>query len=261
MVVRELWLELSNSRFEPVAFELAFGDDAELPAIPIEGKRMSAKLRGFVDRVDAWQDGGRNYFRVVDYKTGKKDFDYCDVFNGLGLQMLLYLFALEAEGEAVLGKNPIAAGVQYFSARSPLLTADGRLTDADAEARRGKEWKRKGLVLEHEDVLSAMEPEGSPQRLSCKRSKDGKLSGDLADRDQFKMLKAYILGTLESMVDEIASGNVTPDPYTRGSAHNACAYCPYKPVCNPATVEGRRNYKAMSAQRFWEEVEKETSHG
>ena len=28
---------------------------------------------------------------MMDYKTGRKDFDYCDVFNGVGLQLLLYL--------------------------------------------------------------------------------------------------------------------------------------------------------------------------
>ena len=73
---------------------------------------MEARLRGFVDRVDAWCDGFRKFFRVVDYKTGKKDFDYCDVYNGVGLQMLLYLFALERSGENAVGQHATAAGVQ-----------------------------------------------------------------------------------------------------------------------------------------------------
>ena len=36
------------------------------------------------------------YFRVVDYKTGKKSFDYCDVFNGVGLHaraIVIIIFA------------------------------------------------------------------------------------------------------------------------------------------------------------------------
>ena len=59
------------------------------------------------------------------------------------------------------------------------------------------------------------------------------------------------------MVDDIAQGNVTPNPYTRGTAHNACAYCPYGPICHESTVEGRRNYKTVEAKDFWEEVTKE----
>lgn len=257
MVVRELWEELEQSRFAPVGFEVAFGGSGEVDAIPIPGRKMDAILRGFVDRVDAWRENGQNYFRVVDYKTGKKDFDYCDVFNGYGLQMLLYLFALEDQGACILGNKPVPAGVQYFPARVPVLSADGQLSDEDAEHLREKTWKRKGLLLKDEQILEAMEPGDKPKRLSYSRKKDGSVSGDIADREQFSLLKRYVFGTLGKMVDDIASGNVEPNPYTRGNSHDACAFCPYGPVCHPADVAGRRNYKAMSAQRFWEEMEKE----
>jgi len=262
MVVEELWNEFQNSSFTPVDFEVAFGEQAQLPAIQIPGEQMQAQLRGFVDRVDAWQEDGRNYFRVVDYKTGKKDFDYCDIFNGLGLQMLLYLFTLEAEGECLLGRDPIPAGVQYFPARVPILSADGNLSNEEADLERQPMWKRKGLILGDDDVLYAMENTDSPTRLSCRRKKDGTVIGDIASREQFKLLSKYIFHLLGKMVDEIASGNVTPNPYTRGSSHNACRFCPYGAVCHAATVEDRRNYKIMSSQRFWDEITKEMSkHG
>lgn len=257
MIVRELWQELHTSLFAPVGFEVGFGEGKSMPAVPIDGTLMHAQLRGFVDRVDSWKGSGNNYFRVVDYKTGRKDFDYCDVFNGLGLQMLLYMFALEQGGDRVIGAHPIPAGVQYFSARSPLLSTAGRLSDGDALLERGKKWKRKGLVLLNDDVLNAMEPEGSLPRLSCKRNKDGELSGDLADREQFRMLRSYLFRLLGSMVDEIASGKVEPNPYTRGKAHNACTYCPYQAICHAETVLGRRNYKSMSAEEFWQSIRKE----
>ena len=249
MVVAELWQELKNARFEPQDFELQFGQGGKMDAIAIENPAMPASLRGFVDRVDIWNEDGRNYFRVVDYKTGKKDFDYCDVFNGVGLQMLLYLFALEQGGYGT------AAGVQYFPARVPLLSAEGKLTDEEAQAQRLKEWKRKGLLLKDEAVLDAMDPEGW-QRLCAVKKKDGTVTGDLADREQLKLLRAYIFHTLGKMVEDIASGQVAANPYTRGTSHDACSFCPYGSICHQATVEGRRNYKAMEPDRFWEEVER-----
>ena len=262
MVVEELWNELQTSSFVPVDFEVAFGDYKQLPAITIPATRMSASLRGFVDRVDAWQDEGRNYFRIVDYKTGRKDFDYCDVFNGLGLQMLLYLFALQETGESLLGKNPGPAGVQYFPARVPILSADGSLSDEDVIKKRQSEWKRKGLILEDDDVIYALENSDTPVRLSCRRQKDGTVTGDVASREQFKQLAKYVFSLLGKMVDDIASGNVSPNPYTRGSSHNACSFCPYGNICHSSTVEDRRNYKAMSSQRFWDEIGKEVGeHG
>ena len=142
----------------------------------------------------------------------------------------------------------------------PLVSADGRLTDEDAKIARRKEWVRKGLLLADETVLDAMEPGGGMTRLCCSKKKDGTISGDLADREQLKLLRQYVFGLLRNMVDEIASGNIGPNPYTRGSSHNACTYCPYGSICHPNQVEERRNYKTMSAQRFWEEVEKEVQH-
>lgn len=260
MVVAELWQELRVSEFEPLDFEVAFGDGAQMAAIFVPGADMPAKLRGFVDRVDVWLSQGSQYFRVVDYKTGQKDFDYCDVFNGIGLQMLLYLFALEENGESLFGDHAVPVGVQYFPARSPLISSNGRLTQEEAEEARGKNWKRKGLILADEQVIDAMEPEAAPKRLSCKRNKDGQLSGDIADREQFRQLRSYIFKVLADLVNQIASGEVDPNPYTRGSAYSACTYCPYQNVCHYATVSGRRNYKAMTAQRFWEQIGKELGH-
>ena len=257
MIVEELWKEMQESSFAPYDFELGFGgEDGKMPAVQIPGKLMQAQLQGYVDRVDRWTFDDRDYIRVVDYKTGKKDFDYCDVFNGLGLQMLLYLYALEDGGDLLFGDTPVVAGVQYFPARVPLVTSDGALSDEEAEQAHLKAFRRKGLILSDDYVLRAMEPSDDPKRLSVKRKKDGSISGDIATSHQFAQLKKYIFHLLEGIVDEIASGNVTPNPYTRGSSHNACQYCPYGAVCRSAEVPGRRNYKTMSADRFWEEIER-----
>ena len=256
LVVEELWRELHAAQYAPERFELHFADDGDMPPIYIPSQGISAQLRGFVDRVDLWKHAGANYVRVVDYKTGKKDFDYCDVFNGVGLQMLLYLFALEEGGQAITGDICVPAGVQYFPARVPYVPAESA-NDESWQKLRQKQWVRKGLLLRDEASLHAMDPSEKMDYLNCKRNKDGDLSGDLADRGQLLQLKHYVMHILGSMVDDIASGNVEPNPYTRGTSHDACTFCPYGAVCHKESVEGRRNYKTMTAQRFWEEIGKE----
>ena len=261
-IVRELWEELRDSLFAPQGFEVGFGTGKEdsLPGIVIPNSAMSALLRGFVDRLDTWEHSGNTYYRIVDYKTGPKEFDYCDVFNGIGLQMLLYMFALRESGEAHLGDRPIPAGVQYFPARVRYLNTDGRPEDAEAEKKRSREWRREGLLLQDEEILRAMEPGDEIKRLNYKVKKDGTLDGDLATREQMKLLEGYVFRTLGKLVEQIASGDVSPNPYTRGD-HGACTWCPYGSICHEAEVEGRRNYKTMSPQRFWDEVGKEMGHG
>ena len=249
LIVKELWKELNASGFEPVAFEHAFDN------IFINGKSMSAVLRGFVDRVDAWEYNGQIFYRVVDYKTGKKDFDYCDIYNGYGLQMLLYLFALQNNSLGSLGNHPIPSGVQYFPARVPVIPVESRPNGNEEISEREKIWKRKGLLLSDEDVLHAMDPSDDFCRLPVSRKSDGRILGDLADRHQMSLLKDYIFALLSKMVDDISSGCVEPNPYTRGGRHNACAYCPYGTICHVETVEGRRDYAAISSQKFWEDIE------
>lgn len=251
LIVEELWNELQNSSFQPVDFEVGFGQNEKMPSITIPDGKLNAFMRGFVDRVDIWTENGQSYFRVVDYKTGKKDFDYCDVFNGIGLQMLLYMFALEQEGNAVVGEGAKPAGVQYFPARVPVVNAENILDAATAAELRIKEWKRKGLLLGDSDVLQAMDTTEQKSRLCCSVNKEGNLTGDIATKEQFSQLKDYVFILLRKMVDSIASGDVEPNPYTRGTAHNPCVYCPYGAVCHPADVPGRRNYKAMSSKEFW----------
>ncbi len=252
-VVKELWEELSRSDFTPAGFEVAFGSQpGALPPVAVENAQMEAVVRGFVDRVDVAAVNGRRYVRVVDYKTGRKDFDYCDVSNGIGLQMLLYLFALKSGGEP--------AGVQYFPARVPVLPAPGPVTEAEAEAMRRKSARRNGLVLAEEPVSRAMDAGEEAQYLPCKRKKDGTLTGDLATAGQFAQLEKYLAKLLRRMVNEIAAGEIAPNPYFRGE-HNACRFCEYSAVCQQEGAENQRSFRAMTAKEFWTQLDKEENHG
>ena len=89
------------------------------------------------------------------------------------------------------------------------------------------------------------------------RKKDGTVTGDVADRGQFELLKRYVFQKVGMMVDEIASGKVAPNPYTRGAMHNPCNYCPYGAVCHKLTVDGRRNYQSITDKQFWTDIERE----
>ena len=233
-----------------------------MPAIPIPNEKMEAELRGYVDRVDIWQGKPGSFLRVTDYKTGQKSFDYCDVSQGVGLQMLLYLFALEQGGQALFGEKQRCAGVEYFPARVPYLSADGPLTPEETEKERSKQWMRSGLFLHDACVLEAMEPEEGRIRLPVSQNKNGELTGALATAEQFRALEGYVFRMLADLVTDIASGNVSPNPYSRGSNFDVCRFCPYGSVCHPEEKAQRRNFRSLKAEEFWELVEKEEkAHG
>ena len=76
-------------------------------------------MRGSIDRVDIYNDeNGKRYVRIVDYKTGGKDFDLASLYHGLNMQMLIYLLALvDTDNEFNRDGELISAGVMYMPAK------------------------------------------------------------------------------------------------------------------------------------------------
>ena len=179
-VVKNVTDELRSSDFQPIFFELGFGTGDELPPVEVRSDGVTLRVSGFVDRVDGWEKDGRLYLRVVDYKTGRKSFDLTEVWNGLGLQMLLYLFTLEDKGERLTGLPPVPAGVLYLPARDALLPGSRAMGEAERRALMDKELKRNGLILADGDVIDAMEHgEDGMRFLPLKVSKrTGAITGD-----------------------------------------------------------------------------------
>ncbi|MBE6927991.1 MAG: hypothetical protein E7467_05825 [Ruminococcaceae bacterium] len=247
-VIKRLYEELSACEFEPKWFELRFKQNKELPAIKIAGKKMTAYLEGAVDRVDLWHDGERMYVRIVDYKTGSMEFEWSKVFNGLGLQMLIYLFAIKQNGMKLCGQPLHCAGVLYFLANAKPVSLKGKY-DKDESRLRENKGRRSGLVLHSDHVLQAMEPGDEHLTLPDKKF--------YTTTEQFDTLERFVYRKVEALTDSVAEGCVKPDPYYIAERTNACQYCPYKEICRGNKTE-RWIKTVKSADEFWplaEEVE------
>ena len=261
-VVENAVEELKSSEFRPMAFELGFGPEKELPPIEVSKDGLTVSVTGFVDRVDGWEKDGRLYLRVVDYKTGRKSFDYTDIQNGLSLQMLLYLFALSKPG--LLGENPVSAGVLYVHAKDALFSGTRTITDEECGKKAGDLLRRDGLILDEEEVLRAMEDwgEGAPRFLPLKVNKAGELKSDyLVRTEQMGKLSRKVMETLEQIAAEMAAGNIDADPYWRSPDINACRWCDYAEACHFEECFGDKKVwqKPVHAKEFWEKLDEEQS--
>ncbi len=262
LVVTELFEELSKSEFEPMWFELHFaGQEGDLPAVRIVGEKMTAQLEGFVDRADVWDSGEKLYVRVVDYKTGKKKFEYTNILHGLGLQMLLYLFTLVRKGDVLLNKPMTPAGVLYFPARYDQVSMDGKQNRGKMEEKRRKNQVRNGLILNEERTLQAMEPcQENPVYLPYSYDKEGNRKGYLADAGQMGILADFVFEKVAELGDELYSGSLEADPYFLDTKYNGCAWCPYGTVCRDSKKE-RWLKKVKDSEEFWQRVGEAKKHG
>lgn len=264
-VVDNVVQELAASRFEPIAFELGFGRNQDLPPVELEQDGVTISVTGFVDRVDGWLHEDRLYLRVVDYKTGSKSFDLTEVQNGMGLQMLLYLFTLRQKGRELYGREIVPAGVLYLPARDVTVSGSREMSEEERRKLMDKQLRRKGLVLDDPEVLAAMEQPGEEgiRFLPVKKNKSGELSGDaLVSARRFARLERHVDRVLRDICRELAAGNIAADPFWRGPDKNACRYCDYAAACHFEEGRGgdcRRWLSGMNAEEFWKEVEQSTS--
>ena len=263
-VVDNVAEELLSSQFKPISFELGFGQDGALPPVEFTSEGVTLSVSGFVDRVDGWVHDGRIYLRVVDYKTGRKSFDLTEVWNGLGLQMLLYLFTLEEKGESLYGLPVEGAGVLYLPARDAVVRGSRTMSQEAWRKLMDKELRRSGLVLDDQKVLDAMEALGEEgyRFLPLKVSRStGAITGEaLASAEHLGKLGRHIQKVLEDICGELARGNIAADPFWRGPEKNACRYCDYAAACHFEEGRGgdcRRWLPAVDAGEFWEQIDRE----
>lgn len=232
-VIGRIAAEFSQSEFEPVHCELKFSDkDGDIPAIRIKTEGGEIILSGVVDRVDKWN----GYIRIVDYKTGERNFKLPDILYGQNMQMILYLYALK-NNEKFGGR---AAGVFYMKARHKKQSkpADRRMS---------------GILPYDKDLAQAMDKQLKGEFIP-KYSESKQPESYILEEDFDKIFR-YVNTKLQSTAKGIFSGVIYAQPVDSLDG-KACDYCDFAAVCR-ISDENRIKVPSMSREEVLSEIEGE----
>ena len=258
--------ELRQSRFVPADFELEIGSlspDATERIDPIvltlpDGGRV--RVQGKVDRVDVYREDGVSYIRIIDYKTGSKQFRLSDVVEGINLQMLIYIMSIWQNGEKRYG--PVRpAGLLYLPAKLPVLKVDRHAGADELEQEDVRAMRMNGLLLDHPAIVRAMEVDAAglfiPARLTAKE--EWARGSSVASLEQFGQLKKRMETLLTDMAETLRGGDIAAIPAC--GAADACAYCDYAAVCGFEAGQTVRFIAQKDAAEVWKELAaQEESH-
>lgn len=266
VVTRAVWLiaeHIKRSGFEPVGYEVGFGDNEKFPPITIElDSGHTINLVGRIDRVDALTTPDGTYLRIIDYKSGQKDLKLSDVYYGLQLQLITYLDALwENESAGADPAKPVLpGGVLYFRIDDPMIRESGKMTEQELETAIMKQLKMKGLLLADVKLIRAMDRtmDGSSLIIPASLNKGDTISrySRVATLDQFQALRRHVRKVLTELCQEMMKGMVAIQPYRKKTA-TSCQYCGYTAVCQFDPALSENNYRLLADKKdtdVWDEL-------
>jgi len=272
VILRAIWLiaeHLKTSGFEPLGYELKFGGLDELSPIIINlptGEII--KLSGRIDRVDALQTEDKTFIRVVDYKSGKKEFSLSDVFYGVEIQLITYLTAIWREEETArkaLGKKlklPVMpGGILYFKIDDPIIRGSKMVKDEDIEKAIMKKLRMNGLVLADLNVVKEMDKtiSGDSLFIPVRINKDESISkmSSVATLEQFNLLSKYVEILLKKEGKQMQEGDISIKPY-KNKQTTSCEYCEFASICQFDTTLKDNKYRIMKeygSEEIWHLME------
>lgn len=235
LVAENVLGELREGRYVP------YGEEVSLEGVrlPLKGG-ATAELIGSVDRVDTYEEDGKTYLKVTDYKTGSRKFDLKGITNRDGVQLPIYLYGLAKSGRWA---DPIPGAACYMEAKTPVLKT--AFDPAELEEKLRDFYKRNGAYNGDEAALSALDGAKGGRYFGIRYLKSGGLhSGEtkVYEPQMMQELVEHMECVIRETAEEILSGEAAVRPL-KGAGHDACAYCTFQATCgHRAGCDPERRY-------------------
>ncbi|MFZ7133565.1 MAG: PD-(D/E)XK nuclease family protein [Eubacteriales bacterium] len=223
-----------QGKYNILGDELVFGKGRELPSIAIEiSQERTLYLEGRIDRIDVLRRDGKIYFKILDFKTGEKKLSLSDIYHGISLQLLVYMWSCLNYGKSQ-SWEAIPAGMFYFKLDDPLiLSENSNLETIQNEI--GKTLRLQGIMLKDPEVYKDIDHDFSEATiLNYKINKNGQFSASstgLIDEDTVYRLIDHVQSVIRNVGNGIFNGNIMPTPI-KTKKFEACDYCQYKTICH-----------------------------
>ena len=229
-------------KFRPVAAELSFGPHGNLPGLTFslpDGTKI--ELAGRIDRLDVATVDEQSYLRIIDYKSGSANLTPMEVYYGLKLQLLTYLYIA-----LLYSDDALPAGALYFRIHDPLQTVEKPLSLQEAQALALESYRMSGLLVDDVQAIRLMHEDLSGKSLlipvSIKKDGTPSRSNHIWSKEELEQMRYHLTRLLLQTGQEIVGGNIAIAPY-RLQTETACRFCPYRGVCQFDALLPENSYR------------------
>lgn len=227
--------QVRKGSFVPNAFEVDFREIGDLKTLRYELDEMhTMRLRGKIDRIDLCEQEDCVYVKIIDYKSGSRDLDFEQLYNGLQVQLVLYMgAAMEGIQKQYPEKKTEPAAMLYYHIHHPWLGMKYE-TEEERETALLKMLKMKGAVNRDERIIEAMDHglQGDSIVIPMGYKKDGQIMPRYAalSTEEFRVMTEYTVMLMKECGRRILRGEIPCKPYKHGEKES-CTYCEYHGIC------------------------------
>lgn len=241
--------QMRKGEFDIFKSEFDFGDFKDSDPIKLElPSKETVYLKGRVDRIDKVDLNGETYIRIVDYKSGSKNFDLNELYYGLQIQLLVYLDAILKNSDQILKTQCMPGGILYFKIDNPIIKSKKALTEEEIQVEVLKKLKMDGLLLKNVELVKAMDKDMETYSLiipaAFKKDGDFTSTSSVVTEGQFELLRKYVNDKMIEICEEMLSGEVKIEP-CKSSKVTYCDYCDYSAICQFDTSIRDNKYKII----------------
>lgn len=219
--------QIRAGKIKESRYEVPFGKNCEIPPVEVNIGGENVSIEGKIDRLDILEE---DRVKIIDYKTGKENFNIYEARGGYRLQLMLYLKAAQ-EGS----RKP--AGVFYFLIRDPRVELNGaeeKISEKISKEMR-KSFRLNGIMVDDCRVIRdiAGEFQGFSDIVPLRSGKDGvkgTSDGFLLTEDEFSELQQAVDHQVKKLCEQLAKGRIAIAP-KKTDRESACTYCSYRSIC------------------------------
>lgn len=261
--------QLKKGVFTPAHYEVSFQFAEDLDSIRIklsDDERM--RLKGRIDRIDTAEDDEHVYVKVIDYKSGNKQFDLAALYYGLQLQLVVYMnAAMELTAKEHPDKKVVPAAMLYYHVEDPTVESPVELTEEEIQEQILEKLRMNGVVNSEPDIVERLDTtmQDKSQVIPVERKKDGSFSArsSVMSPEELRVVSNYVNHKMQTIGREILDGKIAINPYEKGG-EEACTYCAYKKVCGFDNQIGgyqKRKLADLSKEELFEKMTMEENRG
>lgn len=256
--------QVSGGDFRPESFEtelVTINTKEELKLQLDDGSLIN--LTGKIDRIDLNKTEDSIFIKIVDYKSGNKEFDFSLLKGGLQIQLLYYM---DAKRKALIKENPdkeiLPSAVFYYHIDNPVVELSKEYTKEEIHEKFLASLKPTGLILNEKEVVEALDkklanPGTSSNLVNLSTKVDGSLksSGSLLSKEDMDYLLEFVEKKVKETAELMRGGDIKKNPYRYGDK-NGCDYCGYRSICGFDESMGDR-FKDIEKISSMEEFKKD----